>query len=222
MSKQNILAPSLLSANFANLSQDIKALENAGVTTLHLDVMDGNFVKNISFGLPVIESLRPITNMVFDVHLMIKKPSKYIQRFADAGADIITFHLEIDENIRKNIELVKKSGKKVGLAINPKLEVDWLFHYVKHVDQVTVMTVNAGFGGQEFMPETLEKVEELKRYLDKNNITTVDIQVDGGIKPSNVQSALDAGANVIVAGSSIFNASGGIEQAVREFREILG
>ena len=219
ISPNNRLAPSLLAANFANLGKDIKALETAGVSTLHLDVMDGNFVKNISFGLPVIESIRPLTNMTFDLHLMIKKPSKYIQRFADAGADIITFHLEIDENIRKNIELVKSTGKKVGLAINPSLDVDWLYHYVKHIDQVTIMTVPAGFGGQEFMPQMLDKVKEIKTYLNKKDLN-VDIQVDGGINLSNVQSTLDAGANVIVAGSSVFK-GGDIPGAVASFNNIL-
>ena len=210
-----LLAPSLLAANFANLSEDIKKVEVAGAHYLHLDIMDGRFVPNISFGVPIIKSIRPLTNMVFDCHLMIKRPSKYIQIFSEIGCDIITFHLEIEENIKKNISLVRKTGKKVGIAINPKIKIDWIFPYLEEIDQVTIMTVEAGFGGQKFIPKTLERIKAVKNYVSKKNLK-LDIQADGGITLKNVKDVTKAGANIIVAGSSIFGTDD-IEKSVKKF-----
>lgn len=210
------LAPSLLAANFLNLAQDITAAEQAGCEYLHFDVMDGVFVGNISFGLPILESIKAHTSMVMDCHLMIVKPSQYLKAFADAGADIITFHVEVDEDIQANIDTIKSLGKKAGLAINPKTDPNLLLPYLHSIDMITVMTVQAGFGGQSFMPEVVPNIELFSNYIKANGLN-VDIQVDGGINLSTVDSVLGAGANVIVAGSAIFGASD-IAGAVSNFR----
>ena len=211
------LAPSLLAANFLNLQQDITAAQQAGCEYLHFDVMDGVFVGNISFGLPLLESIKPaVTHMVMDCHLMIVKPSQYIEVFANAGADIITFHIEIAEDIQTNIDHIKRLGKKVGLAINPKTDTSLVLPYLSHIDMLTVMTVQAGFGGQKFMPEVVPNIQLFSDYIKTHNLS-VDIQIDGGVNLTTVDSVLTAGANVIVAGSAIFGAPD-IAQAVTDFR----
>ena len=210
------LAPSLLAANFANLEKDIKAVEAAGCDYLHYDVMDGHFVPNISFGLPVLERIKPITNLVIDCHLMISHPSQYIERFAAAGADIITFHIEVHEDIQANISLVKSLGKQAGLAINPRTDPKLILPYLAHIDLLTVMTVQAGFGGQKFIPAVVPTIKFFADYIQTNQLD-VALEVDGGINLDTLPLVLAAGAHVIVAGSAIFGASD-IPQAVTAFR----
>ncbi|MCL1936601.1 MAG: ribulose-phosphate 3-epimerase [Defluviitaleaceae bacterium] len=214
----NKLAPSLLAANFSNLEKDIKILENEKVDYLHIDVMDGHFVPNISFGIPILESIRKITNLTFDCHLMITNPSKYIEEFCKY-CDIITFHVEIEENINQNIKKVKEMGKKVGLAINPNTDKEKIIKYIKDLDMITVMSVEAGFGGQKFIPKSLETIKYYRDFIVQNNLK-LDIEVDGGINLENVKSVLDVGANVVVAGSSILRAND-IRRSVREFLSIM-
>ncbi|MCL1996027.1 MAG: ribulose-phosphate 3-epimerase [Defluviitaleaceae bacterium] len=215
----NILAPSLLSANFANLERDIALLEQSGITYLHIDVMDGQLVPNISIGIPVVESLRPITNMVFDCHLMILHPSKYIDAFAKAGADIITFHVDVAEDIQQNLNQIKKLGKKAGLVINAHIAPQTAQPYLQQIDMVTVMSVQAGFGGQKFMPSSLEKIAYFANQKKERNLS-YDIQVDGGINLQNVEAVLSAGVNVVVAGSSVFNTKDTAE-AISNFMRCL-
>ena len=199
------IAPSLLAADFSNLAQDIERVRQAGANYLHLDVMDGVFVPNISFGPPVIESIRKKTKLFFDVHLMIKHPQRYIDNFVKAGADSITIHYESTSRPRDAIMKIKDFDVKAGIAISPNTPYEAVLPYLDIVDMVLVMTVEPGFGGQKMIPETIEKVRELRNYANENGIN-VDIQVDGGITPDNVKLAIDAGANVIVAGSAIFRA----------------
>lgn len=200
----NILSPSLLAANFANLQQDIEILHQSEIKHLHIDIMDGQLVPNISIGLPVIESLRPITNMIFDCHLMILQPSKYINAFAKAGADIITFHVDVNEDIEQNLAQIRSLGKKCGLVINAQVSPELAQPYLNNVDMVTVMSVQAGFGGQTFIPGSIEKISYFAKQKNERNLS-YNIQVDGGIDLQNIEQVLEAGANIIVVGSSIFN-----------------
>ena len=197
------IAPSLLAADFSNLAQDIERVRQAGANYLHLDVMDGVFVPNFSFGPPVIESIRKKTKLFFDVHLMIKHPQRYIDNFVKAGADSITIHYESTSRPRDSIMKIKDFDVKAGIAISPNTPYEAVLPYLDIVDMVLVMTVEPGFGGQAMIPETLEKVRAIKNYIDEHEIN-VNIEVDGGITAENVHLALDAGANVIVAGSAIF------------------
>lgn len=211
------LAPSILSADFSNLIEDVKKVEKAGCEYLHIDVMDGHFVPNITLGPVVIKSLRKHSNMFFDAHLMITNPDNYIKEFADAGCDMIVVHQEACTHLHRTIQNIKSHGIKVGVALNPATPIETIKHIIKEVDMVLVMTVNPGFGGQSFIDEMIYKIKELKTLIDKNNLN-VDIQVDGGIKPENVDKVVKAGANVIVAGSAIFE-SKNIEETVKLFRE---
>ncbi len=199
------ISPSLLAADFANLESSVKRIAEAGANYLHLDVMDGLFVPNISFGAPVIASLRPHTKLIFDVHLMIREPIRYIGDFVKAGADIITVHLEACNDVRATLKAIREREVKVGLAISPATPVEAILPYLREIDMALVMTVVPGFGGQSLIPETLEKVKVLRRCANVQNLK-LDIEVDGGLKPDNVKLATDAGANVIVAGSAIFGA----------------
>lgn len=213
------LSPSILSADFANLGEDIRRAAEAGTQYLHYDVMDGMFVPSISFGMPVLESVRKVTDLVLDVHLMIEDPDRYIDDFAACGADIITVHYEACKDVRKTLELIKAKGLKAGVTIKPKTPVSVLTEVLDLADMILLMTVEPGFGGQAYIPESTEKIRELRKMLDERGLTT-DVEVDGGIKKENLQMVLDAGANVIVAGSAIFK--GDIEQNVKDFLEIMG
>jgi ribulose-phosphate 3-epimerase len=211
------IAPSLLAADFSNLAQDIERVRQAGANYLHLDVMDGVFVPNISFGPPVIESIRKKTKLFFDVHLMIKHPQRYIENFIKAGADSITIHYESTSRPRDAIMKIKDHDVKAGIAISPNTPYEAVLPYLDIVDMVLVMTVEPGFGGQAMIPETLEKVRAIKNYIDEHEIN-VNIEVDGGITAENVHLALDAGANVIVAGSAIFK-SKTPSKVIKQMRE---
>ncbi len=199
------ISPSLLAADFTRLGDEVQKVHRAGAELLHIDVMDGVFVPNMSFAFPVIESLRPTSDIVFDVHLMITEPHKYVERFAEAGADIITFHYESKSDVDETIALIKKTGKKVSMSISPDTPAEAIFPYLDKLDMVLVMTVYPGFGGQKLIPATLDKVKAIRNYITEHGIE-VDIEVDGGITPANVSDVTAAGANVIVAGSSVFHA----------------
>ena len=200
------IAPSILSADFTKLGQDIESIKTADY--LHFDVMDGIFVPNISIGIPVLESVRKYTDMVLDVHLMITEPVRYVERFADAGADIVVVHLEADtpENIALAIEKIKAKGKKAGISIKPKTPAEELLPYMKDIDLALVMTVEPGFGGQKFMADMMPKVELLKKYIDENGLDC-ELEVDGGVNPETAAVCRNAGANVLVAGSDVFKAA---------------
>ena len=213
-----ILAPSMLAADFKQLGNEIKLIEDNVAKYLHFDVMDGIFVPSISFGMPVLESIRPATNLVCDVHLMITEPIRYIEAFKKAGADLITIHLEACEDVNATIEKIRECGCKVGLSISPDTPVSALESYVDKVDMVLIMSVYPGFGGQKFIPGSLDKIRELKAMLDERNLE-VDIQVDGGIYTSNVEEVVKAGANIIVAGSAIFR--GDVAQNTKDMLSIL-
>lgn len=215
----NILSPSILAADFCKLGEQIKEVERAGAQYLHIDVMDGLFVPSISYGMPVIASIRRCSDIFFDVHLMIEKPERYLQEFADSGADLINFHLEASEDVEGTIKKIRSLGKKAGITIKPGTPAEAVVPYLDKVDMVLVMTVEPGFGGQKLIPECLDKVRAIRRMAEERGLQT-DIEVDGGIREDNVRLALEAGANVIVAGSAVFKNN--ISENVRNFLEKMG
>ena len=202
------ISPSILSADFSRLGKDIKRLENGGADLIHVDVMDGHFVPNLTIGPPVIQSLRKYTKLPFDVHLMISPVHKYIKSYAEAGADIITIHPEATNNLLKSIKEIKKIKKKVGISLNPNSSINLVTKYLNKINLVLVMSVYPGFGGQKFMPKVLKKIEKLKNLKEKYNFK-FDIEVDGGINFSNSKSVIAAGANIIVSGTTIFRENNG-------------
>ncbi len=202
------ISPSILSADFSNLEKDIKKLETAGADMIHVDVMDGHFVPNITIGPPVIKALRSKTSLPFDVHLMIDPVHKYIKDFANAGADIITIHPEATPNLQESIDEIKSFKKKVGISLNPDTKIDIVEDYLDKVDLILIMSVYPGFGGQKFISDVLEKIRSLKNLKDKKKLN-FDIEVDGGINFSNFKSVIDAGANVLVSGTTIFKENNG-------------
>ncbi|MBR7164326.1 MAG: ribulose-phosphate 3-epimerase [Clostridia bacterium] len=207
------LAPSLLAADFSKLGEEVSAIEKAGAEYLHLDVMDGHLVPNLSFGTTVLNGLRKHSNMVFDAHLMVSEPHKYVESFAKAGADIITIHVECDSNIGETLDQIHALGKKAGLALNPDADLSRAVPYFDKIDMLLLMTVYAGFGGQSYISDVEPKIQEARKLLGPD----FDIQVDGGIYLTNVESPIAAGANVIVAGSAVFG-SEDPAQAVRDFK----
>lgn len=204
--RKNILSPSILAADFARLGEQIKEADEAGAEYIHIDVMDGVFVPSISFGMPVIRSIRKVTNRVFDVHLMIVEPERYVKEFKACGADSITFHLEATENAEATIDLIHSLGCRAGMAIKPKTPVELARKYLKKLDMLLVMTVEPGFGGQKYIPESTERVRQA-REMAREMGADIDIQVDGGITVENVKIVMEAGANVFVAGSAVFGDS---------------
>ncbi len=213
-----ILSPSILAADFKVLGEQIKLAERNGAQYLHFDVMDGVFVPSLSFGMPVLRSIRSATEQIMDVHLMIQEPIRFVEAFRKAGADTITVHMEACQDIHATIAKIRESGAKVGVSVCPETEVQELEGVLEETDMVLIMSVHPGFGGQKFIPETLDRIRAVREMANARGVR-MDIQVDGGIYPSNVRAVLDAGANVIVAGSAVFK--GDPAQNTREFMEIL-
>ncbi len=211
------LSPSILAADFTKLGEEVLAIERHGADMVHIDVMDGHFVPNISFGFPVIKALRKVSGLAMDVHLMIEEPSKYIDAFSEAGADIITVHYESDIHLDRTIKYIKSLGKKAGVAINPSTPVSVLEYVIRYVDMVLIMSVNPGFGGQSFIDYSLEKIQQVKKLADKYNQSLM-IEVDGGVDSGNIKEVVKAGANVIVAGSAVFK-NDNVEENINSLKE---
>tara|TARA_B100000989_G_scaffold46358_1_gene29955 strand:- start:748 stop:1407 length:660 start_codon:yes stop_codon:yes gene_type:complete len=214
------ISPSILSADFSQLGTEIKRLEDAGADMIHVDVMDGHFVPNLTIGPPVIKALRKHSNLIFDVHLMISPVHKYIKNFADAGADIITIHPEATEDLNNSIDHIKSLKKKVGISLNPETEVNIVENELSNIDLILVMSVNPGFGGQKFMHEVIKKIELLKKIKEEKNYS-FDIEVDGGINFSNSKEVIKAGANILVSGTTIFKENNGnIKKNIETLKEV--
>jgi len=213
---ENILAPSILSADFNILGQQIQMIEKAGAKYLHFDVMDGHFVDSISFGMPVLTSIRNSTHMVMDVHLMVEEPIRYVQAFAQAGADILTVHIEACSDILLTVNAIRHQGMKVGVTLRPETPIESVYPILPHVDMILIMSVSPGYGGQPFIPESYDRIRQLKEKINQEHLN-IDIEVDGGINLKNVSEVRKAGANVFVAGSAVFH--GDIEQNVKDFLE---
>jgi len=212
------LAPSILSADFARLGQQIDEVARAGADYVHVDVMDGHFVPNITIGAPVVASIRRATTLPLDVHLMIEHPERYVSQFAQAGADIITVHAEASAHLHATIRLIKELGAKAGVSLNPPTPLAVIEEFLPHVDLVLIMSVNPGFGGQSFMPETLPKIADMRKLLNNRELRA-ELEVDGGINADNAPAVVEAGADILVAGNSIFGAQEGIGAAIRRLRE---
>ena len=211
------LSPSLLSADFTDLKSEIEVLDKNGVKYLHLDVMDGMFVPNISFGPMIIKQLRPLTNMIFDVHLMIEDPDRYVQNFKDAGADILTVHYEACKHLHRTVSYIKSLGMKAGVSLNPATNIDVLDYVLEDLDLVLIMSVNPGFGGQSFIPSAIDKIKNLKAKIRERNLNVI-VEVDGGVKTTNVKDVIEAGADLIVSGSDVFVDK---ENRIKAYKEIF-
>ena len=211
------LSPSLLSADFTDLKSEIEVLDKNGVKYLHLDVMDGMFVPNISFGPMIIKQLRPLTNMVFDVHLMIEDPDRYVQNFKDAGAEILTVHYEACKHLHRTISYIKSLGMKAGVSLNPATNIEVLDYVLEDLDLVLIMSVNPGFGGQSFIPSAIDKIKNLKAKIRERNLNVI-VEVDGGVKSTNVKDVIEAGADLLVSGSDVFADK---ENRIRAYKEIF-
>jgi ribulose-phosphate 3-epimerase len=214
------LAPSILSADFARLGEQIAEVARAGADYIHVDVMDGHFVPNITIGAPVVAAIRSVTSLPLDVHLMIERPERYISDFVEAGADIITVHVEASPHLRSTIEAIKDLGVKAGVSLNPPTPIGAVEEIIAHVDLVLVMSVNPGFGGQSFMPETLPRIADMRKILDDGKLGA-ELEVDGGINADNAREIVEAGADVLVAGNSVFKARDGVQRALRRLREAV-
>ena len=218
--KNKILAPSLLSADFSNLENDIKMLEKGGAQLLHLDIMDGHFVPNITFGPPVVKAINKVATIPLDVHLMIENPGNYIDAFCDAGADYLSVHIESDPHIHKLLQQIKKRGVKAGVALNPHTPLSSLEEIIDTLDFILIMSVNPGFGGQNFIQNTLSKLKRLKQMLTKHNALHIDVEVDGGVKLDNIKEISDAGCDIFVSGSGIFKTDNP-GNTIQKMQEIL-
>jgi ribulose-phosphate 3-epimerase len=215
------LAPSILSADFARLGEQVAEVARAGADYIHVDVMDGHFVPNITIGAPVVASIRPLTSLPLDVHLMIEHPERYISEFAKAGADIITVHVEACPHLHGTIKSIKELGVKAGVSLNPATPLSAVEEIIPHVDLILIMSVNPGFGGQSFIPATLPKITNVRMMLNDRKLNA-ELEVDGGVTADNAPGIVKAGANVLVAGNSVFKAEEGISQALRRLREATG
>lgn len=215
------ISPSLLSANFANLQKDLDELKKSKIKYIHLDIMDGKFVPNISFGFPIIKKIRKDNDFIFDTHLMIDDPIRYIDDFKKSGSDIITIHYEACSNLDETIEKIKSSALKVGLSFKPKTDINKIIPYLKKIDLCLVMSVEPGFGGQSFMEDSLGKIKTIRKYIDENNLSCL-VEVDGGIKDYNLKKVIDAGADLVVSGSDIFsNKENSICEQIEKYKKII-